>query len=372
MDGLLVIDKPVGPTSHDVVRRVRRAIGERRVGHTGTLDPGASGVLPLVLGRATRLARFLSASDKAYEAIIRLGVETDTYDSAGEPVGHPYAGRMPAREEIDRALDPFRGTFAQQPPAYSAKKVAGVRSYKLARRERLRPCELEAGQSRPFDKLRVVLSRVEGRERASALVRAGGGPPSLGFGASAVARTLGERAEAEAPAPLEKKFVTATVEVLNYSGDVLALRVDCSAGFYVRSLAHDLGERLGTGAHLVALRRTRSGELTLADTIPLETLERDAEAVRAALVPPGRMLPALAAVRLTDEGARRVRHGRDLGPADVAEHLAAGPPSGHVAACAPLAHAGKYIRLLDQSGDLVGVAEPAATQGLLHPAVVLV
>jgi tRNA pseudouridine55 synthase len=331
MDGLLVIDKPVGPTSHDVVRRVRRAIGERRVGHTGTLDPGASGVLPLVLGRATRLARFLSASDKTYEAIVRLGVETETYDSAGERVGHPYAGRMPAREEIDRALDSFRGTFAQQPPAYSAKKIAGVRSYDLAR------AQATAGQ---------LFS-----SGAGAPPPARSTPPAL-------------------PAPVT---VTATVEILNYGGDVLTLHVDCSAGFYVRSLAHDLGERLGTGAHLVALRRTRSGELTLADAIPLETLERDAEAVRATLVPPGRMLPGLAAVRLTDEGARRARHGRDLGPADVVtERLAAHAPSGLVAACAPVAHTGKYIRLLDQAGDLVGVAEPAATPGLLHPAVVLV
>src|SRR5882762_9257026 len=124
MDGLLVVDKPSGPTSHDVVARLRRVLGERRVGHTGTLDPMASGVLPLVVGRATRLARFLSAGDKAYDAVVRLGVTTDTYDADGVPCGPARTrpgGGVFSREEIDRALDPFRGTFAQTPPRYSAK-----------------------------------------------------------------------------------------------------------------------------------------------------------------------------------------------------------------------------------------------------------
>src|SRR5262245_41602492 len=117
MDGVLVIDKPVGPTSHDVVARVRRAIGEPRVGHTGTLDPGASGVLPLVVGRATRLARFLSAGDKSYDTTICLGVSTDTGDARGVPIGSRYDGLIPTREAIEQALDSFRGTFLQQPPA---------------------------------------------------------------------------------------------------------------------------------------------------------------------------------------------------------------------------------------------------------------
>src|SRR5687767_1916716 len=124
MDGLLVVDKPVGPTSHDVVARVRRATGERRIGHTGTLDPRASGVLPLVLGRATRLARFLTAADKSYTAVIRLGIATDTYDADGRPVGEPYTGPPPDRVAIERTLETFRGTFFQQPPAFSAKKVS--------------------------------------------------------------------------------------------------------------------------------------------------------------------------------------------------------------------------------------------------------
>src|SRR5438067_1869141 len=133
MDGLLVIDKPIGLTSHDVVARMRRVLGERRIGHTGTLDPNASGVLPLVIGKATRLAKFLSGGNKTYEAVVHLGIETDTYDAEGTPVGQPWTGPMPAREAIERALDQFRGTFMQQPPAYSAKKIDGTRSYNLAR-----------------------------------------------------------------------------------------------------------------------------------------------------------------------------------------------------------------------------------------------
>src|SRR4249919_1760105 len=117
MDGLLVIDKPAGPTSHDVVARMRRVLGERRIGHTGTLDPIASGVLPLVVGRATRLARFLSTESKAYDATILLGVDTDTGDATGEPSEPPFRGALPCREAIEIALTSFRGTFLQRPPA---------------------------------------------------------------------------------------------------------------------------------------------------------------------------------------------------------------------------------------------------------------
>ncbi len=133
MDGLLIVDKPVGPTSHDVVARVRRLLRERRVGHTGTLDPLAGGVLVLLVGRATRLAQFLSGAGKSYEAVVRLGIETDSCDVTGSVVGAAHHGSYPTRDEVDRALDPFRGTFLQQPPLFSAKKVAGRRSYRTAR-----------------------------------------------------------------------------------------------------------------------------------------------------------------------------------------------------------------------------------------------
>jgi tRNA pseudouridine55 synthase len=302
MDGLLIVDKPVGPTSHDVVARVRRALGERRIGHTGTLDPLASGVLPLVLGRATRLARFLSASEKSYEAVVRLGLATDSYDAAGQPLGAPHDGPMPDPAVIEHALVTFRGTFLQQPPAFSAKKIGGIRSHALARQQRDRPA-------------------------------------------------------AGIPSPPPVSVCVSELELLGVKGCDVALRLTCSAGFYVRTLAHDLGRELGTGAHLAALRRTRAGDLRIAAATALETIASDRQAAAAAVVPMGRMLTTLPAAALSDEGVRRARQGRPLGPGDL---------------CAPMpAGAGGFTRLLDPSGDLVGVAEPDRAPGLLHPVVIL-
>src|SRR6266576_3649070 len=143
MDGLLIIDKPSGPTSHDVVARMRRVLRETAIGHTGTLDPMASGVLLLVIGKATRLAKFLSTSHKSYEATVRFGFSTDTADAHGRPIGTASDRPMPSREDIAAALGAFRGTFMQQPPAFSAKKIGGRRSYKLARDARLKPSRYE-------------------------------------------------------------------------------------------------------------------------------------------------------------------------------------------------------------------------------------
>src|SRR5688572_7572964 len=303
MDGLLIVDKPIGPTSHDVVARVRRALGERRIGHTGTLDPLASGVLPLVLGRATRLARFLSASEKSYDAVVRLGAETDSYDAAGQPVGEPYDGAMPDLATIERALANFRGTFLQQPPRFSAKKIAGVRSHDLARQQRARRTAVE-------------------------------------LAAKPVRVNVGD------------------LRVLGVKGCDVALRLTCSAGFYVRALAHDLGRQLGTGAHLVALRRTRAGDLRLEDAIGLDAIVADAQAAAAAIVPMSRMLTTLPAAALSDEGVRRARHGRSLGPGDLCAPLPAGAAAG-------------FTRLVDPAGDLVGVAEPERVPGVLHPVVIV-
>jgi tRNA pseudouridine55 synthase len=317
MDGLLVIDKPAGPTSHDVVARTRRLLCERRIGHTGTLDPTATGVLPLVLGRATRLARFLSAAEKAYDATIRLGSSTDSGDSAGRPIGTPFDGPWPDRVAIDAALNEFRGTFVQQPPALSAKRIGGQRSYKLVRANAW---------------------------AAAVAVDALEGPPL--------------------PAPVA---VTARrIAIISIDDDRVTLQIDCSAGFYVRALAHDLGERLRTGAHLTALRRTRSGDVTVGDAVTLADIE-DGEQGRkralAAVVPLARMLPRVPVLSLTEEGARRAGHGRDLGPADFVD----GAPGPFEAEGSPA-----RFRLLDARGDLVALAEPAGTSGLLHPVVVLV
>src|SRR5579862_2271824 len=206
MDGVLVIDKPVGPTSHDVVARARRALAESRIGHTGTLDPAASGVLPLVVGRATRLARFLSAGDKSYDAVVRLGFATDTGDAQGTRVGAAYIGAMPDRDTVDSALATFRGRFLQQPPMYSAKKVAGRRSYDLARAAARRAKALEARDE--SDETRI---------------------PADGHGVAP------EMAETARPSPVE--VTVHALDIVAVEADCVTLRVTCSAGFYVRSLA---------------------------------------------------------------------------------------------------------------------------------------
>lgn len=209
IDGIFNIDKPVGMTSHDVVARVRRLAGQKRVGHTGTLDPAASGVLPITLGQATRVAEYLSESGKAYRATVRFGVVTDTYDAEGQIVRE--APVTLTREEIATALPAFLGEQMQRPPIYSALKRDGQRLYALAR----------AGQD----------VTVEPR------------PVSI-----------------------------ASLEIVGWAPPDLTLDIACGKGTYIRSLAYDLGERLGPGAHLAALIRTRSGPFTLAASVTLDAL----------------------------------------------------------------------------------------------------
>ena len=211
--GLLVVDKPAGRTSHDVVDAVRRAYRTRRVGHTGTLDPFATGVLPVCLGRATRLARFLTGHDKAYRATVRLGLATDTDDLTGRPLGEPR-GVGCDRAQLEAVLRGFLGLQEQVPPVYSAKQVDGERLYARARR-----------------------------------------------GESVVAR------------PVRVTFHA--LELVAWDGAELVVDVTCSAGTYVRALARDLGAALGVGGHLAALRRTRSGPFGLAVAVPLDRLDGD-------------------------------------------------------------------------------------------------
>lgn len=324
MDGLLVIDKPAGPTSHDVVARVRRMLAERRIGHTGTLDPAASGVLPLVLGRATRLARFMSGSTKCYEAIVRFGQATDTYDAEGLPAGAHSTAPDPTRSQIESALGAFRGTFQQRPPAFSAKKIGGRRSYETARANRARralPDPLEL--------------------------------PDL----------------LDVPSPVS--VTVHRLDVIDVVDECVTLSLECSAGFYVRSLAHDLGATLGVGAHLAALRRTASAGFTLADAMPLDLAERSPADALAAIVPLERMLPGLASVVLDDEGVVRAIHGRDIGPTDISEGGWTGSdPAGPVGTVGPV-NPVNPVRLLDQRGQLVGIGVAAAVPGLLHPSVVI-
>ncbi|MBE3134076.1 MAG: tRNA pseudouridine(55) synthase TruB [Acidobacteria bacterium] len=305
MDGILVVDKPAGPTSHDVVDRVRRATGVRRIGHTGTLDPFATGVLPLVVGRATRLAQFLSATDKSYDAAIRLGCATDTYDVTGRVIegggaaslgGMAAAPALPGREAIAAALATFAGCYEQTPPPFSAKKVGGVRSYVRARH--------------------------------------------------------GE--------PVQPKAVQVTVrdlELVAVDGDLVSVRLTCSPGFYVRALAHALGERLTVGAHLQALRRTRSGGFDADHAAPLDVIEREGPLALQRLVPLAEALPHLPAAVLTRAGIDRAVHGAVLAAADFLE----APPTGHAGP----------VRLLDADGALVAMARPGPAPGTLHPFVVV-
>jgi tRNA pseudouridine55 synthase len=305
--GVLVVDKPAGPTSHAVVARVRRAAGVARVGHTGTLDPFATGVLALVLGRATRLAQFVAAGEKEYDAEIRLGRVTDTYDRTGVFAEAAVPAGAIGKSEVDTALAAFRGTFPQRPPPYSAKKVKGIRAYDLAR------------QARAPD-LKAVEVTVHRLELVEFQPGSWASPdPDL--------------------APLVR------------------LRLVTSAGFYVRSLAHDLGSRLGCGAWLHGLRRLRSGVFTLAEATPLETVERRGREALDQLCPLERLLPDMPGVVLSELGVRRALHGNDLAPDHLAEPSAA-----------PEAH---RVRLLDERGRLLGIAEPARGSGLLHPVVVL-
>jgi tRNA pseudouridine55 synthase len=286
MIGVLLIDKPSGPTSHDIVAGIRRSSGERRIGHTGTLDPGATGLLPLVLGGATRLSSLLSGASKTYEATIRLGFATDTDDNDGKPVGPVTDVRLSAGE-IDAALAACRGTFTQVPPAHSAKKVAGARAYDLAR--------------------------------------------------------------ASMPVTLAPVTVTVhALDVISRADEFLSIRVTVSSGFYVRALARDLGVRLGCGAHLAALRRTASGTFTVAGGIPFDDAQRMGRDVARRLIPPAEALPDLSAVVANDTGLRRVLHGNPLSPEHL-EGRAVTPASG-TAPVRILAADGRLVALAHARG----------------------
>jgi tRNA pseudouridine55 synthase len=292
-EGGLVVDKPAGPTSHDVVAVARRALGQPRVGHTGTLDPLATGVLPLLLGRATRLAQFLASSDKTYLATIQFGQATSSYDAAGEPVGPAHAVTLDP-VELEAALSQFRGPRQQMPPAVSAKRVGGHRAYDLARRDQP-----------------VALTAVDVEVTALTLVST-------------------EQSRAD-------------------------VRVTCSAGFYVRSLAHDLGIQLGVGAHLVALRRERSGRFTLADSVGMDQLAGGLAGLGDHVRPMADLLPDWPAMTLDDDEVARVGHGQ---------------PVSAVAAPGEVPVLSGRLRLIDRFGHLVALAEPRA--GFLHPVLVLV
>ena len=285
MNGALIIDKPRGITSHDAVQAVRRMLGLRRAGHLGTLDPLATGVLVVLLGAATRLATFYSNREKVYEAVIRLGFSTDTYDSTGS------ATSADQKSEIDEPnlkaiLSEYLGTIEQQPPIFSAKKVLGVPAYRLARN----------GLSVTLKKTMVTIHELR---------------------------------------------------LISYDGSFVRLHTRVSSGTYIRSLAHDIGQRVGVGAHLIELRRTAVGEFNFSQAITLDELQKQVVAGMVSIIPPERLLPEIPAVLLEESSALAVAHGINL----------------EVRLNSP------QIRLLQPSGRLLGIAN-RCEEGVYHPAVV--
>jgi len=252
MNGVLIIDKPSGLTSHDVVARVRRILKQKAVGHLGTLDPIATGVLPLVLGNMTRLAQFYVASEKSYEGVIRFGFATDTYDAQGEPAGESQPVSL-TPGQVREYASKFRGAIEQMPPPFSAKKIQGVPAYKLARKKK-----------------EVALNPV--------------------------------RVEI-------KEF-----EILEVEGERAHFHARVTSGTYMRSVAHEMGQHAGCGAHLESLRRTAVAEFEIADAHTLDEVERAAAAGQTdeLLVHPRKLLPLLPCVTATDEVAARIRHGRPV------------------------------------------------------------
>jgi tRNA pseudouridine55 synthase len=258
MNGVIIIDKPAGWTSHDVVNRMRRILNQRSVGHLGTLDPLATGVLPLVTGGLTRLAQFYTTSEKAYEGVIRFGFATNTYDADGDPVGEPHSAN-PTPEQVQQLAAGFFGLIEQIPPPFSAKKIHGVPAYKLARKQK-----------------EVILKSVQVEI---------------------------------------KEFIVTGVEAGRAH-----FRARVSSGTYMRSVAHEMGQRLGSGAHLESLRRTAVAEFEISQAHTLEAIEDhlngetilSAQKMEDLFIHPRQLLPQFPSVTADDATAARIRSGRPV------------------------------------------------------------
>ena len=293
MDGILVLDKPSGISSHGAVQGLRRLTGIKKIGHLGTLDPLGTGVLPMLIGRATRLARFFSHHERVYEAVFRFGFATDSYDADGVPASEPAPVEV-TREQLEKLLPRFRGRLMQTPPPISAKKIDGVRAYKLARKNmpvNLDPVEIEVYE---FD-------------------------------------------------------------LLDVEGDRARVRVRCSTGTYLRSLAHDLGLEVGVGAHVESLRRLAMGEFTIDDARTFDQLEsmRDEGRIEEALLPPETLLPELPMERVDPATAAIIAHGRDFRVSAFSNGKGS-----------------KLVKAIAPDGRLLAIAE-ARLPLLYHPIVVL-
>ncbi len=293
MDGVIIVDKPREWTSHDVVNKMRRLAGTRKVGHLGTLDPGATGVLPLVIGRATRLAQFFTRNDKTYQGVIHFGYSTDSYDMDGVATS-PETSVTLDPQEIESLLDRFRGELQQVPPPVSAKKVAGRPAYELARK----------GQPQELEPVTVNVYKLQ---------------------------------------------------LLGTEGCEASILMHCSAGTYVRSVAHDAGQALGCGAFLKSLRRTASGEFTIERARTLEELAALAaeDRLQEALIPAAELLPAFPAELVDAITAGQIRNGRDfrVSPFQAREGT-------------------RYVKAVTPQGELVAIGE-ARMPHIYHPVLVL-
>ncbi len=289
VSGVLVIDKPAGMTSHQVVQEVRRGTGIRRAGHTGTLDPRASGVLVILLGPAVRLSEWVASSDKRYLATIRLGEVRDTYDAEGRVVEtHPW--EHITEEQLREILKSFEGEIEQVPPAFSAVRVQGKRAYDLAREGK--PVDLKP-----------------------------------------------------------RKIKVYKLDLLEWEPPDLVVDVHCSSGTYVRSLAHDLGQKLGTGAYLLGLRRTQSGRFTLRDAVPLSRLQQaflEGNWYQFVLPAADALPPDWPTVTLDSDQVEKVRHGHRVPAPEEYEN-------------------GQLVRALSEQGDLVAVMQYVAETRELQP-----
>ena len=293
MDGVIIVDKPREWTSHDVVNKMRRLAGTRKVGHLGTLDPGATGVLPLVIGRATRLAQFFTRNDKTYEGVIHFGYSTDSYDMDGEPTSAETPVTL-EREMLESVLDHFHGPLQQVPPPVSAKKIAGRPAYELARKGQT--VELEPAAVEVYD-----------------------------------------------------------LQIVEVEGCKATIRLHCSAGTYVRSIAHDAGLAMGCGAFLKTLRRTASGDFKIEQARNLEELAALAQENRLqeALIPAVQLLPGFPAELVDAVTAGQIRNGRDFRVSPF--HTRAET---------------RYVKAVTPQGELVAIGEVRLPH-VYHPVLVL-
>jgi len=316
-DGVLVIDKPEGLTSHDVVARVRKILKTRRVGHTGTLDPFATGALVICINRATRLVQFLTGDDKEYMATMRLGFATDTGDLTGMQKTPVTDARNITSDKVSEAFGHFRGYIKQIPPMYSAKKIGGVKLYEMARR----------GEEIERAPVEVEIKELELCDPA-------------GDSSNKLAQTGAQ------PAPGEFSF-----------------RVVCSSGTYIRTLAEEIGGFLGVGAHLTRLRRIRAGNCSLGAAVTLEGLADLSQSGQVDRVMVS-MVDAVAmpTLHVGEEGRKRVSHGRSI--EHPIEHLG----EGRAGAWAP----GALAKICDKKNQLIAIAEYDSSKILWHPRVVLI